>query len=97
MGNFKKHVAKLTVKPLCETRWSSRIDALRAIRFELKNILEALMEIEEEDSDKDSREVAKSIASNITNFKFVCCLVVWYDILREINYASKHLQSAEKI
>ena len=39
------HVPTLTVKPLRETRWESRIDALKPLRYGLGNIYDALIEI----------------------------------------------------
>jgi hypothetical protein len=39
------------------------------------------------------RAEAKSIAEKLVDFKFLCCLVIWYDILFEINHTSKLLQS----
>jgi hypothetical protein len=40
-----------------------------------------------------SRAEARGIARKMSDFKFVCSLVVWYDVLFEINIASKLLQS----
>lgn len=39
------------------------------------------------------RAEAKSIAEKLVDFKFLCCLVIWYDILFKINHTSKLLQS----
>lgn len=39
------------------------------------------------------RAEAKSIAEKLVDFKLLCCLVIWYDILFEINHTSKLLQS----
>lgn len=35
------------------------------------------------------------MCSKITNFHFVCSLVLWYDILNRINVVSKMLQNIE--
>ncbi|XP_029466633.1 ATP-binding cassette sub-family A member 1-like [Rhinatrema bivittatum] len=40
-----RHVPALTVKPLSETRWESRIHALKPLRYQLGDIYDALTEI----------------------------------------------------
>lgn len=76
-------------------RWSSRIDADRAVRFQVNEIYEALDDILEDTltniSGVKSRAEAKGFVNKITNFKCLCSLVVWYDILYEINISSKLL------
>ncbi|XP_065679765.1 52 kDa repressor of the inhibitor of the protein kinase-like [Hydra vulgaris] len=42
---FTSHQPTLTVKPLSETRWESRIDAIKPLRYELGKIYDALLEI----------------------------------------------------
>lgn len=93
-----KHINNLTVKPLSATRWESRLDAVRAIRFQVTEIYTALLEISQDNalvssSGVKSRAEAIGIINKFLNFKFLCCLVVWYDILFEINITSKMLQS----
>ena len=74
------------------------MDAVRAIRFQIGEVYDALLEIAQDNtlttaSRVKSRSEAKDIAGKIANFKFVCSLVVWYAILFEINVCSKFLQS----
>ncbi|XP_065650236.1 zinc finger MYM-type protein 1-like [Hydra vulgaris] len=40
-----RHVSNFTVKPLSETRWESRIDVLKPLRYQLGDIYDALAEI----------------------------------------------------
>ncbi|XP_065667800.1 zinc finger MYM-type protein 1-like [Hydra vulgaris] len=92
------HLSDLTIKPLSATRWESRVDAVRALRFQISGVYDALIEIAEDNTlttapQVKSRAEAKGIARNISNFKFVCSLVLWYDILFQINIVSKMLQS----
>ncbi|XP_068240913.1 uncharacterized protein [Palaemon carinicauda] len=42
---LKRHVQSLTVKPLSETRWESRIDALKPIHYQIGDIYDALTEM----------------------------------------------------
>jgi len=38
---------------------------------------------------------AKSLSDEIVSMEFLGCLLVWYDLLSEINFASKALQAAD--
>ncbi|XP_053561928.1 zinc finger MYM-type protein 1-like [Bombina bombina] len=96
------HISDLgiTVKPLSETRWESRIDALKPLRYHFGNIYDALIEIFEDTSlsgpsGNTSRVEAKGFADAVSNFKFVVSLVTWYNILFEVNLTSKLLQNKE--
>lgn len=97
---LNQHVSNLTVKPLSETRWESRIDALKPLHYQLGDIYDALADIADdihltETSGNTSRTDARVIAKFISSFKFVVSLVVWYDVLFEINVTSKQLQTKE--
>ncbi|XP_065645502.1 uncharacterized protein LOC136075976 [Hydra vulgaris] len=75
-----RHVSNLSVKPLSETRWESRIGALKPLRYQLGDIYDALAEIAND--------------TNLTGASVVS-LVVWYNVLFEINITSKQLQPKE--
>lgn len=45
-----KYLPGLTVKPLSATRWESRVDAVKAIRFQLNEICDALSDIVEDNT-----------------------------------------------
>ena len=96
-GVLREHITDLTVKPLSETRWESRIDALKPLRYHLHKVYDALVEINEDQSQKgvagtSTRAEAQSLANNIAKFPFMVSLVTWYSILFEINITSKLLQ-----
>jgi hypothetical protein len=40
---LNRHVSNLTVKPLSETRWESRIDALKPLRYQLDDIYSTML------------------------------------------------------
>jgi len=40
----------MSVKPLNTTRWESRVDAVKAIRFQLNEICDALSDIAEDNT-----------------------------------------------
>ncbi|XP_025407512.1 zinc finger MYM-type protein 1-like [Sipha flava] len=89
---FKKHCELLTVKKWSETRWESRVNSVKALRYQLPNIIEALEEVSREASDTMSKSEAQSLANEISTFEFVLSLVIWYSILIEVNVVSKILQ-----
>jgi hypothetical protein len=97
-GILLKHVKNLTIKPLSQTRWSSTVDAIRAMRFQVGEIYDALKYIIDDTSligetGVRSRAEAKGIALKLKSFKFLCSLVIWYELLYEINISSKLLQT----
>ncbi|CAH2283897.1 zinc finger MYM-type 1-like [Pelobates cultripes] len=91
---LKKHIGRLRLKPLSDTRWSSRIDAIRPFRFQVGEIFDALSEISRENSHTAmAQSDAESLSKELNNFKFLCLIVLWYNILNRINIVSKLLQS----
>lgn len=91
---LKKNVKTLTLKPLCTTRWESRIEALKPLMCSLGNIYDALVEIgNDKDKDGITRNNANSLSLKIIQFEFICSLIIWYNILDRINIFSKYLQS----
>ncbi|XP_076043656.1 zinc finger MYM-type protein 1-like [Oratosquilla oratoria] len=63
----------LTIKPLSETRWESRIDALKPLRYHLADIYDALLETYEDTNLKGSsgsstRVEAKELADAVSKY-----------------------------
>ncbi|XP_012564173.3 zinc finger MYM-type protein 1-like [Hydra vulgaris] len=70
------------------------IDALKPLRFQLCEIYDALiLIIEDVNRDAETKVKARGLAKNIKNYKFICGVILWHDILFEINSVSKLLQS----
>lgn len=91
---LKKHISALTVKPVSATRWESRIDAIKPLRYQLGEVYDALVDISlDGNRDKLSQHEAKCLATRITDFKFMCSIIIWHDILSKVNVVSKMLQS----
>lgn len=83
----------LTLKPLSDTRWESRVEAVKALRFNLGKVFDAFFEIFSDTSeDSDTRNEAHSLILKIKSFKFVCSLVLWFEVLTKVNIVSKFLQ-----
>ncbi|CAM2116512.1 unnamed protein product [Caretta caretta] len=99
-GGGRGHQGIGQVEPLSETRWKSQIDALKPLRYQLGDICDAPIEIYDDtiltgSSGNTSRVDAKDLAKAISSFKFLVSLVMWYEILFEINMTSKQLQVKE--
>ena len=93
-----KELPTITVKPLSDTRWESRIDAIKTLRFHLEKIYDALFSLYNDTSrDNDTKNLAKSLINKIKSYKFVCSLVIWYNILSKINIVSKIMQKSNII
>jgi hypothetical protein len=93
LGEKQKH---LTVKPLSETRWESRIDAIRPFRFNGGLIYDTLFEISQsKDFDRETSYEAGVLAKKMQCFEFCVFITMWYNILSQINIASKILQNID--
>ena len=74
-----KEVPTTTVKPLSDTRWESRIDAIKTLRFNLEKIYDALFFLYNDTSrHNDTKNPAKSLIIKIKSYKFVCSTVQYF-------------------
>lgn len=90
-----KHVDGLTLKPLSETRWSSRIDAIKPLFKHLPEVYDALFEIYDSSKlDEQIKYQAKCLAEKIATLSFICCVRIWHDILNQVNFVNKILQTS---
>ena len=83
----------LTLKRLCETRWSSRVDAVRAVRDRYPHIMKILTRLALTSTKKKERDDAKFLKEKMDSYEFILFIVIWERILRAINSTSKELQS----
>lgn len=61
-GILMKELPNLTIKPLSDTRWESRIDAIKTLRFELEKMYDALFALYSDESrDNDTKNTAMSL------------------------------------
>ena len=93
---LQDHVSSLTLKPLSQTRWESRIESVKAIKFQTPQIRDVLYDLAETSKDPKTKSEVISLATcEIENFEFLLGMVIWYDILFAVNTVSKYLQSKD--
>ncbi|XP_025820767.1 uncharacterized protein LOC112896857 [Panicum hallii] len=92
------HQEQMSLIISVSTRWESRIDSVKAIRFQCANIREALLQVSDSDNDPVASSEAKSLANNeLGDFEFLVAIVIWYEILYAVNVVSKDLQSKDML
>ena len=85
-----KHVPAINVKRMCETRWSSRHDAVETVALHLDRIIDALEELRDGDAETvQTIGDAGTILTAILSYSFISYLYLWNPILQEI----EHLQT----
>jgi hypothetical protein len=74
---LKDNITGLTLKSLSATRWESRVESVKAIRFQMSDIREALLQVAESDKDPMTSSVAKSLAENeLGDFEFLLSITI---------------------
>ncbi|XP_022880585.1 zinc finger MYM-type protein 1-like [Olea europaea var. sylvestris] len=92
---FKDNVNGLTLKPLSQTRRKSHVESIRAIRFQAPQIRNALLELARVDDPKTKSEAECLATYEIENFEFLLGMVIWYEVLNNVNRVNKHLQTED--
>lgn len=91
-----KHVANLTVKSLSQKRWESRVESVRAIRYQAPEIKEALLELVDSRDDAGAKSEADALVRyEIKDFGFLVSMVIWHTILFVVNVVNKTLQKED--
>ncbi|KAL2083833.1 hypothetical protein ACEWY4_019351 [Coilia grayii] len=88
-----KEFVDISLKPLTDTRCEAKIDSVKAVRFQLGGILDALEKLEEVEKDGKIVSEAASLSGEIVTMEFLMCLLIWYDLLSEITFVSKAMQA----
>jgi hypothetical protein len=95
---LKDNVKCLTPKSLSSTRWESHVESVKAIKTQMSDFREALLEVSDMDNDSKIRSEAKSLATNeLGDFEFLMSIIIWFEILSVINVVSKLLQSRDMV
>ncbi|KAK3193638.1 hypothetical protein Dsin_024948 [Dipteronia sinensis] len=84
----------LTLKSWSDTHWESRVSSVKAIRFQVSQIKNALIHPMENNDDAATVCDAQSLAKCL-KFDFLVGMIIWYEILNKVNKVSKVLQQKE--
>ena len=93
---LKKHL-DTTLKPLLDTRWECRINAMKAIRHDLDKLLNAFIELSKTANYTKIKSESISLYEREVNVEFVLSINIWYDILLNVNTVSKSLKNPKPI
>ena len=73
---LKKHLPSLSLKPVCDTRWESKIVSVKAVRYQTSDVQNALLELTETTDDPETKIEAASLAEHeLGQFEFLVSLV----------------------
>ncbi|XP_047135550.1 zinc finger MYM-type protein 1-like [Hydra vulgaris] len=87
------HVKKLHLKKLCDTRWKAKISSVKAVRYQVGDVHDALIALSEiEGYNPETAHEAITLGEQLKDFSFLVSLNVWYDVLFQVNIVSKTLQ-----
>lgn len=84
-----------TLKKLCPTRWSSRTDSLKALRYSYTDVMKALSNIILLSEKPKEKAEAMGLKKQLESFSFIFQIVVQTKILEAINVVSKRLQTED--
>lgn len=74
--------------------WEHKVNSVKALRFQLPNVIKALEKMPNTTNDPKIRsEVNYLVINELNSYEFVLSLVIWYEILSEVNVVSKSLQN----
>lgn len=89
-----RYIDDLTLKSLSTTRWESHIESVKAIKTQVGQIKEALMQLAQvSDDGKVCRDAESLVNGELSSFEFIVSLIIWHEVLDKINLVSKKLQS----
>ena len=74
-------------------RWEAKIDSVKAIRYQISSIHDALVSLFEleENHDPNIAHEANTLLEQLKDFNFLVSIVVWFDVLFHINIVSKSM------
>ncbi|XP_071053576.1 zinc finger MYM-type protein 1-like [Onthophagus taurus] len=92
-----KQCTKTNLKGNSQTRWSARHLAVTALINNLPEVVEALEKIAESSLSAESKYECSHLLGAVMNFKFILTLIIWSNILREMNRVNVQIQKEEII
>lgn len=94
LGTFS-HV-NVIVKPICKIFSECRIDSVNAVHHQTKNDAVIIL-AESEEEDAGILHEALALTCQLTEFKFLVSIVVWYNILFQVNVVSESMQNKKNL
>jgi hAT family C-terminal dimerisation region len=90
-----EHLKTYTLKKLSDTRWEARIESVKAVRYQFCEVHDALVSLADktQQSDAVTSHKATTLGLQLEDFSFIVSLIIWYDVLFQINVVSKASQS----
>nr|XP_022903845.1 zinc finger MYM-type protein 1-like [Onthophagus taurus] len=92
-----KQCTKTNLKGSSQTRWSARHLAVTALINNLPEVVEALEKIAESSLSAESKYECSHLLGAVMNFKFILTLIIWSNILREMNRVNVQIQKEDII
>lgn len=91
-ANMKGVQARLLDTNPRASRWECRVDSVRAVRYQLQETCNVLIEVSEATNDPKARSEAISLSNKLKDFMFIVSVVFWYFFLFQVNSIRKQLQ-----
>ena len=88
----------VSLKQPSDTRWESHVACVAPLRYHLPEVckaLDALCKYAEEKQDGKTLSEAKSLRSNIEKWSFILSVIIWHEVLNQLNKTSKLLQKSD--
>ncbi|XP_023760733.1 uncharacterized protein LOC111909183 [Lactuca sativa] len=93
---LKDNFKAWSLKSLCQNRWESQVESVKAIKLQLVDVHEALLQVGEKDNDVAIASEATSLAEKeLGDFEYLVSIVIWHQVLNHVNIVSKKLQSKD--
>ncbi|KAK4586490.1 hypothetical protein RGQ29_023577 [Quercus rubra] len=95
---LQDNVSSLTLKPLSQTRWESRIESVKAIKFQALEIRDALLQLVKTSEDPKTKSEADCLATyELESFEFLLDMHIdiALDQLKEDGFTSAMISSKE--
>lgn len=85
---------KIKLQECSQTKWSAQYQAVTALTNNLTQVAMVFEKIKtDEMCTRDTKYEASNLHNSITDFHFILNLIVWNNILREINRVDNEIQN----
>jgi hypothetical protein len=88
------NVEPTTLKRMSDTRWTSRHDAVKAIKKSFLSIIRMLHRHDDKNDAREAKDIRVGLLTNSLDFEFLFCVHLLERILAQVNALSVYLQSA---